>query len=405
MQELCVLIVGGGYAGIMCALLLAGKARHLRVGLVNPNRLFVERLRLHETLVGAPKYSLRSFDIEEILKRRAVEFFPGHVVSLHPGFSRLTVHSDDGTHTVLAYRRLVIASGSKTSLGKIEGQAEYSFSVDSDRGNNAAALHAALSEFPKPRVTIIGGGATGVEVAAEIAQKPDAIVKLVSSGKIASGMIDPVAKRIHSRLLAVGVELIENADVVSIQKDHISLGGGDVVHDICVSATGFEVDSLWRKSGLPTTENGRIRTDPYLRTIGVPSIYAVGDASFVVPHKSAPARMSVMYAMTSGAHVANTIIDEFAERTPRRFGFWTYGQAIGLGPAAVGFGNMRYDRAYAPYFTGRVGFHIRHFFISMLFKLLLLEARLPGFPFNFGRPVRRQQALWKTEVKKINEGT
>ncbi len=402
MQKLDVLIVGGGYAGLICALRLSGKSRTLSVGLVNPRAVFVERLRLHEALVNTPRHLIRSFDIPALLEKRGVRFFEATVVASDSASAQVTLRTAGGEVETVGYTRLVVASGSRTCMQVIPGQAEHSFAIDTDGGATSSSIRSKLSALKAPRVTVVGGGATGIEIAAEIAERPDSVVTLLSSGEIGSQLTDPVRKRVRRALEASGVQVIENARVTGIHAERASLADREVPHDLCITATGFEVDPMWAKSGFPVTPDGRIRTDGFLRALGSPAVYAAGDSCFVELEWSAPARMSVMFALASGAYVADMILDDLAGRAPRQFGFWTWGQAIGLGQAAVAYGNMRFDRAYAPYFTGRAGYRLRQFFIWLLFRLLFLEARWPGLPFHLGRPLRRQKADWRNQTEDGN---
>lgn len=395
MQKYDVIIVGGGYAGTICALRLAGKSKgRLRIALVNPDPQFVERLRLHETLVAASKYPMRSFGFEKLLGERGVRYVQGSVVSLNRDRKTVRVANDGFKDEAIRYERLVIAAGSTSSRDLIEGQAAHSYVLDQRGENGVEQLTQNLAKDAMQDVTVVGGGATGIEVAAEIAQKPGTHVRLIAAGAIGQGMTEGVLKRVRYGLADAGIEVVEHEPVLAIDATHVTLKGRKVPHDVCITAAGFVVAEIWKNSGLETTSNGRIRGDAYLRSMDDTSIYVAGDACHVDAKGSASARMSVMFALTSGAHVANAILDETRGRIPRRFGFWTYGQAIGLGPIAVGFGNMRFDRAYPPYFTGRTGYHLRNFFVSILYKLLMLESRWPGLPFYFGRPIGRDAKLW-----------
>lgn len=71
-----ILVLGGGYAGVMAALRLAGKTRRLQteITLVNGLNHFVERLRLHETVVGK---QTRQPAMTEMLRGTAVKFVQG----------------------------------------------------------------------------------------------------------------------------------------------------------------------------------------------------------------------------------------------------------------------------------------------------------------------------------------
>ncbi|MGH1331149.1 MAG: NAD(P)/FAD-dependent oxidoreductase [Paracoccaceae bacterium] len=397
MQLQKVIVVGGGYAGVMCALRLAGRGRgrgKLKITLVNPREEFVERLRLHEALTVPPKYDMRSFRYDQFLAKRNVAFVCGQVVAVSPNEKEVRVSAPDGTIETLAYDRLVVASGSTSALGHIPGQNEHAFAMNLGESRCAPALKQKLSQIEAPRVSIVGGGATGIELAAEIAQKPGASVTLMCRSTLGEGLTEPVRRRVRAELIRQGVSIQESTLVKAIASDYVTTDDQKIAHDLCVTATGFEVDQIWGGAGLEVLSNGRIVTDTFLRAKGYAEIYAAGDAAYCQARRSAPPRMSVMYAMASGAHIADAIVDEAKGKIPRRFGFWTYGQAIGLGAQAVGFGNMRFDRAYAPYFTGRTGYHLRHFFVAILFRLLLLEARMPGFPFYLGRPSGRNPSEW-----------
>ena len=167
---------------------------------------------------------------------------------------------------------------------------------------------------------------------------------------------------------------------------------GAIAFDICVLASGFAVDNVFSSSGLAATPEGRIAVDPFLRAHDDPLVYAAGDAAKPSSSCGAPPRMSVFFALTTGAQVADAIADQLGGKRPRRFSYWTYGQAIGLGQRAVGFANFPFDRAIGPLYTGRVGFWMRHFFVWVLFQLLLLEQGMPGLPFYLGQSMLREQA-------------
>lgn len=72
------IIVGGGYAGMICAVRLAGKAgKRTRIALVAPNRLFVERSRLHEKLAVCADARSRPLELAPLLAGLGVDFIEG----------------------------------------------------------------------------------------------------------------------------------------------------------------------------------------------------------------------------------------------------------------------------------------------------------------------------------------
>lgn len=400
-----VVIVGGGYAGVMCALRLGGRSRgRLSIALVNPRAEFVERLRLHEDLVEQPAHKMRSFDFAAFLGVRNVRFVEGSVVGLSRSNNSVSARSATGEELTLGYDRLVIASGSSAARNLIAGQADHCFNMDQSDPHGVARLRARLAVTSSPQISIIGGGATGIEVAAELSRLPHANVTLICAGQFGDAFTKSVARRLRKVLDRRRVAILDNCPVRSVASDHVVTSTGSISHDIVVACTGFQVSPVWRDAGLRTEPNGRVVGDKFLRSVSDPAIFLAGDAATADLRHSAPPRMSVMFAMTSGAHVAECLIDERSGRGLRRFAFWTYGQAIGLGNEAFGFGNMAYDKAYPPYFTGRIGFQLRHFFVATLFRLLQWERHLPGLPFYLGRPLLRdRRVLSRPLAERLNE--
>lgn len=391
MDHYDILIIGGGYGGVMCALRLAGRLRRkgVKIGLVNPRPQFVERLRLHEGLTRPTREQLRSFSLEPWLGTRNISFVEGQVETIDRANWTVSVHCPGGHTTMLGYGQLVLATGSKNVEDRIQGQKQHAFTLELGTKNGVDALHKILAETNTPSVLVIGGGATGLEVAAEIALKSGADVTLVDSGKFATYATPGVARLLKQKLPSLGVSLLENTRVTSLENNIAETATGTLPFDICVVCAGFRPPAFLAESGLEVDNTGRVRTDAFLRALNDKRIYVVGDACMPSVRRGAPPRMSVFFALTSGAHIADAIADEGAGKRKRPFGFWTYGQAYGLGRHAIGYANFPHDRAFPPYYTGRIGFHLRVFFVWLLFAILCAERRWPGLPFYLGRPLER----------------
>ncbi len=406
MEHYDVVIAGGGYAGVMCALRLAGKmvGQPIRIALINPAAHFVERLRLHEGIVEPARRRLRSFDIAALLGRRGVAFIPGKVVALDRTAWTATVERSNGQTIEIGYDRFVAAGGTVNRTDMIEGADRHAYVLDPSGDRNAAALHRRLAEEPARRVLVIGAGVTGIELAAEIAQRPGISVTLASAGAFAPFAADALRALLRRELesLEVGV-MITRVRRLSANLAHTD--SGEIAFDVCAVCAGFQAPPFLGESGLETNQAGRVLTDPYLRACNDGRIYAAGDCCLPVGPVGAPPRMSVPFALTTGAHVAEAIAAELTNRRPRRFGFWTFGQAIGLGNRAVGFSLTPHDTPFRPYFAGRVAFHLRAFFVRLLFSILRAEkGRRPRLPFWIGRPLRRaKRQERKSDARLVGE--
>lgn len=391
MDHYDILIIGGGYGGIMCALRLAGRLRRkgVNIGLINPRPQFVERLRLHEGLTESGRKQLRSFLLKPWLGPRNISFIEGQAETIDRANWTVSVQRPGGSPSTLGYGHLVLAVGSRNIEDGISGQKEHTFTLDLGTKNGVDALHEILAKTKAPKVLVVGGGATGLEVATEIALKPGAEVTLADGGRFGRHTTSGVTKRIKTKLPSLGVSLRENTRIIAIEKCAANTETGSLPFDICVVCAGFRPPEFLAKSGLEVDGAGRVRTDAFLRAIDDERIYVVGDACMPGVRRGAPPRMSVFFAMTTGAHVADAIADERSGKRKRPFGFWTYGQAYGLGQTAIGYASFPHDRALPPYYTGRIGFHLRVFFVWLLFTILRAERRWPGLPFYLGRPLER----------------
>jgi hypothetical protein len=101
--------------------------------------------------------------------------------------------------------------------------------------------------------------------------------------------------------------------------------------------------------------------------------------------------MSAFFALTTGAHVADTIARIHADKQARPFGFWTWGQAIAVGREAVGFASIPYDHPIGPIYRGRLAFRLRWFFVWLLVRLIAITPSFPALPFWLGRGAYRRK--------------
>lgn len=296
-----VVVIGGGYAGVMAANRLASADVGAGVVLVNPRSHFVERIRLHQMAAGTGNAAL---DFSEVL-HPAVELRVGTAVSI--GENHIVLADGD----TLTYDYLVYALG---SVSKPDGLGR-AYSVD--EYESASELSAKLRSLRDGEtVTVVGGGYTGIETAAEIAEAyPNTTVRLVSASPMARSVPDRNRRRLRRGLQRLGVDVVEGTEVVEIE-------------GCTVWAGPFGAPTLARDSELPVDELGRLITDSTLTCIGRPSIVGVGDAvAPVAPH----IRMSAQAAQPLGAHGADTILARIAGSPPKAVSLGFRAQCVSLG--------------------------------------------------------------------------
>ncbi|MBO0812253.1 MAG: FAD-dependent oxidoreductase, partial [Microlunatus sp.] len=171
-----VVIIGAGYAGIPAAVRLSRQVRpdEVSITLVNDSATFVERPRLHQLAVGQP---IRQFRLTDYVGRAGVRVAIARVTGLD--LDARQVHTGDGGQ--LGYDTLVYALGSNVDLGRIPGAADHAFALTSPSA--AHRLGERLAALPAgAQVTVLGGGLTGLETVAEIAETyPMLRTRLVSA--------------------------------------------------------------------------------------------------------------------------------------------------------------------------------------------------------------------------------
>ncbi|MCA9897173.1 MAG: FAD-dependent oxidoreductase [Ardenticatenaceae bacterium] len=397
-----ILVLGGGYAGVMAALRLAGKTRRLQteITLVNGLNHFVERLRLHETVVGK---QTRQPAMTEMLRGTAVKFVQGWATAIAPEARTVTISTEAGTQT-LPYDYLVYALGSRIEQQRVPGVEEHAYLLDAFGERSASALQTRLATLrPADSVLVAGGGATGIEAACEIkAKHPQTAVKLLSSGDVGGFKGVTIQTHMLDALAEQGIELLENSPVASVSETGVALPDGRFLDaQVTVWCGGFQVPDLAKVAGLPVNRQNQLLVDPFLRSTACDTIYAVGDAASPVEDPGTPVRMSLLVALITGALAADNITAVLKQKQQKPLSFATYGQAIALGPEdAVGFNTFPADRPVGPIFRRKTAVKLRNFFVWMLFAFLRIERRLPGFFFwvGQGRYARQQRKIKRLET-------
>lgn len=361
-------IVGAGYAGLLCATRLARKTHDLPISitLVNETDTFTERLRLHEYATNHP-IPWRS--IPATLAGTGITFIQARVTAISPQRKEISLTGDGGERR-LAYDTLIYALGSVTERASVPGVADYAYTLAPRGPLSAESMRAALPQLPLgARVVVCGAGATGIETAAELASSyPELRVALVTEGAFGAFIGETVARYMRRSLERQGVAIVEQARISEVRAESVELADGrSLPHGLCVWAGGFTALPLAREAGLAVNERDQIIVDPSMRSITDPAIFAVGDAAQSREEPGAPLRMSAFTALILGAHGADCVSDILHGKPPKPLSFAYVGQGIALGHGdGIGFSKTADDIARAPYFTGRIAASIRAFGLNYL---------------------------------------
>jgi NADH dehydrogenase len=358
-----ILILGGGFAGVYTALALQHELRgtNARVALVNRENFFVFYPLLPEIISG-------EIDTEHVLNPirlivPTARLYVGDVVGIDLKDRQVEIrhglYKHQQTPRTLYYDHLVLALGGIPSTSRIPGLAEYAFDVQ--RLSNAFALRnhvidtleqAAITRDPDVRerlltYVIIGGGPTGVEVAAEISGLLDdairyygdidrseaKVIVLEYAPRILMPIQEKLAEAATRNLERRGVDIRCNTGVERIERRTVYLNNGETIQsETVVGSVGVDPNPLISDLPVPHDERGRVQTTDSLLVGDYRNVWAIGDNARVYdPHTGKPYPPTAQHAVREAKTVAHNIAATIRGKPLKTMTYKTKGQLVALG--------------------------------------------------------------------------
>ncbi|MCO4699056.1 FAD-dependent oxidoreductase [Streptomyces sp. RO-S4] len=321
-----VVVLGAGYAGMAAAVQLAARTKRraeVRVTVVNAHERFTERMRLHMTATGQ---RLAELSVPESLEGTGAEFVQGWVTAVDADARAVRIDDD----LVLPYDTLVYALGAVADTSVVPGAADHAYTLDGVE--DAASLAGRLTGLRGGTVLVAGTGLTGVESAAEIAERHRELKVVLLGGRDPGADLNARAGAyLRAALDRLGIEVRCGAEVAKVLPGGVELAGGEAVAaDAVLWTGGTRVSPLAAAAGLEVDGRGRIITDAALRSVSHPEVYAVGDAAAIrqgygVMHGTCQG------GMPTGVHAALSIDRELRGERPKPFRFGYYHTPVSLG--------------------------------------------------------------------------
>ena len=347
-----IVIIGGGAGGLALATQLGkrlGKKKLADITLVDVARTHVWKPLLHQLAAGS--FDTHAEEIEYLAQARW-NYFKFRLGSLN-GIDRTlkTVqlaasHDDSGREITpaqsLSYDTLVIAVGSQTNDFGTPGAAEHTIKLDSPHAAkhfNERLVNACIRAQTVPRaegsglltVTIVGGGATGVELAAElhaaarilgsygfenINPEKDLKIVLVEAGpRLLVQLPERLGHAAERELRKLAIDVYTNEKVVEVTESSLKMASGKVIQStLAVWAAGVKAaDFLKSVAGAEPLEVNKLNqlvVNGNLQSSRDSSIYAFGDCAACVqpdgtwvPPRAQAAYQQAMYLARELSHL------------------------------------------------------------------------------------------------------
>ena len=352
-----VVIIGGGFGGLYAARAL----RHapVRVTVVDRRNYHLFQPLLYQVATAALSPADIAAPIRQILRKQTnTEVFLAEVTGIDLDERRLQAASG----RTATYDYLIVASG---SVDQYFGHDEWRRmapglkSVDDAteiRRRYLLAFEAAEQE-PDPQkrralltFVVVGGGATGVEMAGSFAElarhtlKRDfrrvdptqaRVILLEGGPRLLPGYPEDLSARAREQLEKLGAEVRLNAMVTHIGLNEVCVGEEKIETRTVVWGAGVTASPLGKMLGVPTDRMGRVIVEPDLSIPGRPEVFVVGDLANFSHQTGEPlpgvAQVAMQEAQTAAGNILRTI-----ENAPReRFHYRDKGMMATIGRAAA----------------------------------------------------------------------
>ncbi|UOO82318.1 FAD-dependent oxidoreductase [Uruburuella testudinis] len=302
-------IIGGGAGGLELASKL-GRTLGRNVGpekilLVDRSTFHIWKPTLHEVAAGTLNPQQEGLSYSILGRSNHFSFMVGELIKFDAAAKRLTlkeVHQANGDLIIperqITFNRCVLAIGSGSNFFGTPGS-EYAYVLENAQDAQAFHSHllnlfarAAYSPAKQLNVAIVGAGATGVELSAEMMEAYHEIhsnsgseqhfrinITLIEAApRILAGLPEKVSVQAASALRQKQIRVMTATKVLAIHADKVETDQGEIAADVIVWAAGIKAADRNREYGLPVNRINQFEVNNRLET-PAEGVYALGDCA------------------------------------------------------------------------------------------------------------------------------
>ena len=409
-----IVVVGGGAGGLELVTRLGdtlGKRGKAEIVLVDRARTHLWKPLLHEVAAGSMDLDDHALDYLAQAHWHHFRYRVGELIGLDRQAKeiRLGATFDDEGRTVtpertVGYDILVLAIGSRSNDFGTPGVQTHAIALDTPeqatrfhrRLVNACLRAHTQAEPVRPgqlHVAIIGAGATGTELSAELHRTARAVVAygldridpekdikitlIEAAPRILPALPERLSAATAALLRKMGVDVRTGARVTEVTAQGVQLADGDFIpSELVVWAAGVKgPDVLADLDGLEASRSNQLLVTPNLQTTRDPDIFAIGDCAFLIPEgQERPLPPRAQTAHQQATHVLAQIRRRLKGQPLKPFVYRDFGSLVSLGHYST-VGNLM------GFIVGRSMF-IEGWFARLMYRSLykMHQRALHGWP-------------------------
>ncbi|CAF0691543.1 NAD(P)/FAD-dependent oxidoreductase [Candidatus Methylacidithermus pantelleriae] len=337
--EARIIIAGAGFGGLAATRILA--RAHQKVTLVDQANYHLFQPLLYQVATAGLAATEIAIPVRSIFRRYPwVEARMDTVVGVELDAKRLLLSGG-----YLEFDFLILALGAVTNYFDHPEWEAYALSLKSledaieIRSRILSALEKAEYEKDAAKraalltIVIVGGGATGVEMAGAVAELTrhalrgefrhidparTRIVLLEAGPRILPTLPPDLSSKAQEFLQQLGVEVRLRSPVTALGEGWIEIGAQRIAAGTILWTAGVKANPLGKAFGLPVEPNGRVLVNPDLSVPGYPYLFVIGDLAAVRDASGKLIPQVAPAAIQMGEHAARTILAELEEKNTLR---------------------------------------------------------------------------------------
>lgn len=327
-----LVILGGGYGGIkiLSTLLESWLPEDLEIILIDKNPYHSLKTEFYTIAAGTSADS----NVRIVFPQdKRVQYVYSTVKKIDTEKQHILI--DKKLDNLIDYDYLVIGLGCEDNYHGIEGASEFTESVQSfSKARRAGIAIGNLQAYGK--VSIVGAGLSGIEVASEIREsRPDLNIRLLDRGGAVLSAFDPkIQEYVRDWFVKNDVYVLHHANVEYVEEDGVCNNGVCYVNDVTIWTAGVQPHYLVRTLPFAKDEQEKIIVNGYYQVPSQPNVYVVGDC---VSSTHSP---SAQLAGQQGEHIAEVLLAVLNNKQPKQPKEIKLKGALGSLGKSDGFGSM-----------------------------------------------------------------